>query len=283
MASEEEIERLIGELDNDECGVRKAAAETLGEIGEPAVNSLIKALKNEREIVKTYVIQTLGKIANVRAVEPLIKAAEDRRWYVKHDAIKALGRIGNNEAVDGLDNLLGCGDQRLAILVAETLGSIKSDKSLRVLVAALKSRDDNLLNAVACALKNIGLEKLDVEEIIYCMQILQRKRDFKIDENAMNSLLETLNSSDPLLRKQGVLLISDYAKDGNYVDLKKVVEVLKNVENKEEATEIYGEICAAVTKGRKSLEDGKLSQGKPKPQANAKGRMLRLRRRSLNG
>ncbi|MFQ6054633.1 MAG: HEAT repeat domain-containing protein [Methanosarcinales archaeon] len=57
--------------------VRGSAAIALGEIGEPAVEPLIKALGDR---VREKAAIALGEIGDARAVEPLIKALRDSYW-----------------------------------------------------------------------------------------------------------------------------------------------------------------------------------------------------------
>jgi HEAT repeat protein len=82
-----------GTLSADEVG------EVLGEIGEPAMESLIKALKDKNEDVRTQAQRALGRIGDARAVEPLIKAFRAERrgggLFAGHWAKEALKKLGH--------------------------------------------------------------------------------------------------------------------------------------------------------------------------------------------
>jgi HEAT repeat protein len=75
--------------------VRQKAAEALGKIGEPAVEPLIGALRDENRLVRRRAAEALGEIRDARAVEPLIGALRDRDSWVRRRAAEALEKIGD--------------------------------------------------------------------------------------------------------------------------------------------------------------------------------------------
>lgn len=92
------IEPVIAALSTGDQGVRRAAAQALGRVGDKrAVESLIGALND----IPSEAAWALGKIPDARAVEPLI-AAMERAWDTKGsygDIVDALGEIGDARAV----------------------------------------------------------------------------------------------------------------------------------------------------------------------------------------
>ena len=64
------------------------------EIGEPAVEPLIKALGDSDYRVREGAAEALGTIGDGRAVEPLIRALNDANGDVREGAAGALGKIG---------------------------------------------------------------------------------------------------------------------------------------------------------------------------------------------
>ncbi len=93
-----EVERLIGQLKDEDELVRRDAAEALGMIGPeaaPAVEALIEALKDEVAQVRRDAAWALGKIgpAAAPAVEALIEALKDESVFVRRAAAAVLGRI----------------------------------------------------------------------------------------------------------------------------------------------------------------------------------------------
>lgn len=67
---------------------------SLGKLGDIAIQTLIKALRNPNRSVSEAAVRTLGEIGGLQAVGPLIKALYDREWGVRWAAQFALGKIG---------------------------------------------------------------------------------------------------------------------------------------------------------------------------------------------
>lgn len=106
MASEEEIEKLINNLQHD-GKTRKNAYEALVKIGKPAVEPLIRGLDNPDDTVKLKIIETLAEIGDPRATKPLIMLMEGK-WIeneIIFNAAAALGKIKDPRAIIPLVNL----------------------------------------------------------------------------------------------------------------------------------------------------------------------------------
>ena len=74
----------------------------LARFGEPAVEALIQALKDEDSDIRSGVADALSVIRDRKAVEPLILALDDESWEVRRAAVMALGVIGDARAVEPL-------------------------------------------------------------------------------------------------------------------------------------------------------------------------------------
>jgi HEAT repeat protein len=87
------VKSLVEALEKDESiMVRARAARALGKIGKPAVEPLIKALK-EKNIVRDCIAEALGEIGDAKAVEPLTQALKDENTSVQFSATEALEKI----------------------------------------------------------------------------------------------------------------------------------------------------------------------------------------------
>ena len=82
--------------------VRKAAAEVIAEFGATAVEPLISALNDEDMGVRAAAADTLGQIEDARALEPLIFALSDPKSKVCRAAAKALGHFKDARAVEAI-------------------------------------------------------------------------------------------------------------------------------------------------------------------------------------
>jgi len=87
----------------DDSTVRRAAAESLGRIGDTkAVDALTKALAATEAYVRRAAAQALGKVKSPQAVPALIKALKDPNTQVAMSSAYSLGRIGDTRAADTL-------------------------------------------------------------------------------------------------------------------------------------------------------------------------------------
>jgi HEAT repeat protein len=83
-------------------GVRNAAARALSDIGEPAVQPLIRALWHDEMLVRGSAAVILGRIGDSRAVPKLIDTLADPEATVRQSAARALGCIGDVRAKSAL-------------------------------------------------------------------------------------------------------------------------------------------------------------------------------------
>jgi HEAT repeat protein len=129
------------------------------------VNGLIKALRYRKdEGVRQAAAEVLGKIGDPRAVEPLIAALKDAEWRVRAAAAYALGKIKDPRAVEPLIAALK-NESRAA--AAYALGEIKDPRAVEPLIAALKDKD--VRASAAEALGKIG-DPRAVEPLIDALQ-----------------------------------------------------------------------------------------------------------------
>ena len=96
------VEPLLRALRDEHWDVRRRAAWELGNIGDPAVKPLIHALNDERWDVRRKAAWALGNIKAPQAIEPLIHTLEDERADVREQAAWALGALRDLRAVEPL-------------------------------------------------------------------------------------------------------------------------------------------------------------------------------------
>ncbi len=146
---------LIATLLDDVSNQRQDAARVLIEFGDPAVEPLINALKNENYIIRQQAAMLLGKIGDTRAVEPLISAFKDVNVYVASYASNALVKIGE-PAVEPLIAALQDEDWQVRVLAARALGKIGDARAVEPLVAAREDEDSRVQKEIDDALKKFG-------------------------------------------------------------------------------------------------------------------------------
>jgi hypothetical protein len=93
---EPSLETIVYALKNDEDNdVRAEAVKALGEVGEPALDALVYALRNDRETaVRAEAARALGEIGEPALDELAFALRNDEDEYVRTVAISALVEIG---------------------------------------------------------------------------------------------------------------------------------------------------------------------------------------------
>jgi hypothetical protein len=130
------LESLIKDLGSRDREKRWRASELLAEIGEKALNHLLKALKSNNADIRVGAVITLGKIG---VVEPLIGALSDSEWEVRWAAATSLGNLRAKNGVDGLIALLWDRSWEVRRAAAIALGKIGDEKAAEPLAEALRS------------------------------------------------------------------------------------------------------------------------------------------------
>lgn len=120
--------------------VRRCAARALGLIGsaaEEALEGLVAALKDTSQSVRLLAIDALGEIGDSRAVAPLVALLDDKSDDVREAAVDALGQIGE-PALEALREAYLATDSlrvRLAVIAAGV--AVGGDKAVGYLREAL--------------------------------------------------------------------------------------------------------------------------------------------------
>ncbi|MBI4002527.1 MAG: HEAT repeat domain-containing protein [Nitrospira defluvii] len=167
MGDERCVEPLAGALRDGDWQVREVAIDGLGQIGSPAVDVLLKLLRDWD--VRKSAIMALGKIRDERVLAPLmqqlrndefmedatdalvslgepslpglIKALKDKEELVRKQAVIALGRIKSPEAIDPLIEMLQNKDWFTRLTAAAALEAIGHERGREAIKPLLKDSD----------------------------------------------------------------------------------------------------------------------------------------------
>ncbi|MCK4692019.1 MAG: HEAT repeat domain-containing protein [Anaerolineales bacterium] len=171
MKAKEDVKGLIKALGyKKDASVRKTAAVALVEIGEPAIEPLIAAIKEENEDVRQAAVEALVKIGEP-AIEPLIAALKD--YSVREGAAGVLGMMGEpalERAVERLIVGLEGEDDDVRGNAIEALTEI-GEPAVESLIAALSDKSLNVRRIVV----SMTLIKADTMEVIPHYQDLLAK------------------------------------------------------------------------------------------------------------
>ncbi|MFO0707665.1 MAG: HEAT repeat domain-containing protein [Nitrospira sp.] len=154
MADERCVAPLAKALRDGDWQVREVAIEALGHVGSPAVDTLIKLLRDWD--VRKYAIGALGKIRDERVLDPLMQQLKNDEF--KDDAINALVELGE-PSVPRLIAALKDKDENVRKSAVLGLGRIKAGEAIDPLIAMLQDKDWFTRLTAAAALESIGDER----------------------------------------------------------------------------------------------------------------------------
>lgn len=139
------VEPLIKTVNIGSGRPSENAVLVLARIGTPkAINVVVGALKNQKFTtrVRAYAAMALGDIGSEDHVGILIEALQtDKDWWVRNFAVGSLGKIGSDEVVDPLINAVDDENQYVRRAAVSVLGELKPDKAVLSLIGALRDED----------------------------------------------------------------------------------------------------------------------------------------------
>lgn len=154
MGDERCVEPLALALRDGDWQVRDAAIEGLGQIGSPAVDMLLKLVRDWE--IRKSVIKALGKIRDERVLDPLMTQLRNDEF--KEDATDALVELGE-PAVPRLVAALKDKDEFVRKHAVIALGRIKAEDAIDPLIGMLQDADWFTRLTAAAALEAIGHER----------------------------------------------------------------------------------------------------------------------------
>jgi HEAT repeat protein len=202
---------LIAALKDSDAGVRVSAAEGLGPLKDPrAIEPLIAAFNETGDSRHDYVVSSLFQIG-VPAVDPLIAALKDPSPAVRLGAATALGAIHDPRSMEPLFVSLRDPDAKVRAEVASTLVLFNDSRSVEPLIAALKDQDAEVREWAAWAL-GPRCDPRGVEPLIALLKdpnAKVRKRAVAAlgeakDPRAVDPLVTLLNDPDLKVRASAV-------------------------------------------------------------------------------
>lgn len=167
MGDERCVPPVLSALRDGDWQVRDVAIEALGNIGSPAIEGLVRLLRDWD--IRRYALMALGKIKDERVLDPiithlksdefheyatdalveigepalekLIPCLKDKDEIVRKQAVIALGRIKSPETVDPLIDMLEDKDWFTRISAAAALEQIRDERGRQAIKTLLKDSD----------------------------------------------------------------------------------------------------------------------------------------------
>ena len=151
MADERCIEPLVRSLRDGDWQVREAAVEAIAEVGPPAVDMLLRFMRDWE--CRKYVLRALGKINDERVLDPLISMLKSDEF--KDDATRALVELGK-PAIPKLIEALSSQEDFVKKQAVLALGDIQDEQAVDPLIALLQDEDWLVRLTAASSLEKIG-------------------------------------------------------------------------------------------------------------------------------
>ena len=148
---------LIAALKDSDAGVRRAAAQSLGNIESArAVDALVAALGDDDVDVRRSVIWALGEIEDIRATPALLPLLKDRDAEVRKTTAWALGNIEDPRAADGLAGALSDESVEVRKTAAWAIGELDLEVAPQRLIDAMRDADPEVRKTAVWAVGEMG-------------------------------------------------------------------------------------------------------------------------------
>ncbi|OEU68359.1 MAG: hypothetical protein BBJ57_10405 [Desulfobacterales bacterium PC51MH44] len=253
LKTKQKVDGLIKALQyKKDWSVRNSAAEALGEISDPrAVDPLIKALKDDKEAVRSAAATALREIGweyigkdwiyylialkdwnklikmGESAIEPLIEVLQDEDSFALHpESIKALGTIKDKRAVEPLIEVLQAKKPDLRKEVVKALGQLGDEKVVKPLISVLQNEDSFTLRCETIRALGSTKDKRAVGPLIGVLQ--QESEKPRLDVNTA-IIMEIAIALGKIKDERAIAhLVSLYNVYADYVN-KKIQNALETI------------------------------------------------------
>jgi HEAT repeat protein len=241
---------LIARLKDENAGVRRAAASSLGHLGDPrAVTPLIAVLADSEAEVRAEAVDALSNFEDPRTINPIAALLRDPVTDVRHNALNALSHFERGvptapvvallddpdanvrqEAVNVLDNMHA---RSAAAAIAKLIHDPSSDVRQQV-VQTLGNLGDQ--SSAAAITEALGDPNSDVRQ-----SALGALDDLKAPI-AEGTLLSLLKDADADVRERAARLAGDRSVIAAIPSLRRLIDDPKS-DVRETATQALGQIA----------------------------------------
>lgn len=211
-----------------------SAKKSMINIGKPAIEPLLKALKHENGEVRRAYADILYSLGDICTVEQLLNVMNDSHFMVCYHLVNAVSKHGEH-AILPLISVMMNPKHKAKAYAAAALGYLKDDRAVEPLIEVLKDKDKDVRQFAAQSLGIIadnkafepllGLLKDDNFEV--------RRRTVSAlghlgDKRAIPYLLKALKSKDKILCRRAIQAFESIG-DTNVADF--LVPYLKDKNN----------------------------------------------------
>ena len=151
------VPALIAELKEPGVARHSAVSTALADLGAPAADPLLAALKDREPAIRHGAAWALGQMGEQRAVEPLLGMLSDTNDDARASAAWALGQLQTPRAFDPLIQLAGSTQAMFRAAAAEALGLLGDRRAAPSLEALTQDKDPRVVRAARKALQAVAV------------------------------------------------------------------------------------------------------------------------------
>lgn len=147
---------LVVLMANEHATVRSAAIRALAALRDKTTVPMLLGAMGDRD-AEAAIVDALGAIGDTRGIDGLIAVAgrKDAPKELRKRALWGLGSLAQKEGVAGVAALMTGDNNEIAAAAAETLGRIGHSTATAPLMAAIDTKDEQLLKSITWALQKI--------------------------------------------------------------------------------------------------------------------------------
>lgn len=151
------VPALIARLKDDDAGVRRAAAQSLGRLGDRrAVQPLIAVLADAEPEVRRSAIEALGDLEDPAAIGPIAGLLKDPDTDVKKEALNALGHFDQKIPTAGVVELLDDPNADVRHESVNLLSNVHDRTAASAIAKLIHDPSSDVREAVINALGDLG-------------------------------------------------------------------------------------------------------------------------------
>lgn len=151
------VPALIARLKDDDAGVRRAAAQSLGRLGDRrAVQPLITILADPEAEVRRSAIEALSDLEDPAAIGPIAGLLKDSDTDVKKEALNALGHFDQKIPTTGVVDLLDDPSADVRHEAVNLLQNVHDRSAAPAIAKLIHDQSSDVREAVINALGDLG-------------------------------------------------------------------------------------------------------------------------------
>ena len=244
------VNALIARLKDENAGVRRAAAQSLGRLGDVrAVTSLIAVLTDSDAEVRATVIDALSNLEDPRAIDPIVALLKDPVTDVRHNALNALSHWERGVPTAPVVALLDDPDADVRHEAVNLLDHLEARSAGPAIARLIHDPNADVRGAVVQALGNMN-EQTGAAAITEALndanpdvrhQALDALNELKAPI-AEATLLKMMTDVNPDVRQAAAHIAGDRSMIGAIPALRRLIDDPKS-DVRESATEALGNIA----------------------------------------